>query len=433
MRNMTDVMCLFVLLLIATDEAVKLVSGESILAANRFSGELKTKSGESNSARKLLSDHESDLSDVDAQKAVDCALWGVCGTPGLVLAGLSGAKYHRRRLERRDKRRLKRSVERILQLQRNEQARLQGDFNKNAEELSKLDEQIAVEKSELKASGSNFSAGKDHAKKLVVMLGNTGDGKSTLCNRLNGDETMKCSEPGALFKVNGSARSVTKKVSSALLTFGGDDITVVDTPGMGDSQGKGYDRRHTNEVCQYLRGCGGINAFVLVTGSNPRGSDTKLKLLEGFYDMFNMSFFDRLIIVMTNVESFKAEQFTENDVAEGTREWITEKFPGLKLPMIPVIPIGFDSNPEFYKESLRQLIAAIPGNRIEIDQIKSPLDVLMVKQRGLLKKVREVGGDLQAANNDVQKSETKVREIEQWVEQHKREEQKPRMPNTCWA
>jgi len=154
-------------------------------------------------------------------------------------------------------------------------------------------------------------------------------------------------------------------------------ITVIDTPGFNDSDGD--DRDHINKLCAYLKGCGGINAFVLVrNGTQVRFDMALQRMLTRYHDMFGESFLKRMVIVATHIEFRVAKkQFKQNNQKCITQD-ICKLFGLNENFEIPVIPIGFEGD---HKKSLEALAAAIPADKEEFQHIKSPIDELRNKYK----------------------------------------------------
>merc|ERR1719334_219166 len=151
-------------------------------------------------------------------------------------------------------------------------------------------------------------------------------------------------------ETSGNGKSCTQKNAKIVIQVDGQKVTVVDTPGYGDSLGG--DRDHCNRLCEYLKGCGGINSFVLVrNGAVVRFDMAFQNMLEEYYEMFGQTFFERLIIVATRIESFTKMQYEQNNQESALREDICKHF-NLKDLKIPVIPIGFEK----YNESIEALV-----------------------------------------------------------------------------
>merc|ERR1712087_744190 len=252
----------------------------------------------------------------------------------------------------------------ILIAQLNEK---QSDYEVLRDAVNLLADQIQKEEKEIdefKVERINKSA------KVIILMGRTGGGKSTFSNRLSGDTSVLGDQGPSI--ASASCKSVTQENSKQLITFGDHLIAVVDTPGVGDSYGR--DREHSNRLCAYLKGCGGINAFVVVcNGACPRFDAHFKQMLQQYDLMFGgKAFWERLIIVATRVESYVQKQFRkENLLGEIGVLFNIEDVKS----KIQVIPIGFDG----YEQSLKDFVAAIPADRLEFKQVESPIDELRVE------------------------------------------------------
>jgi len=243
----------------------------------------------------------------------------------------------------------------------------------------------------------------DCSTKIIVTLGMTGGGKSTLCNRLNGDESEFGDEGTA--QTSGNGTSCTQSNSRHHVEIEGHSVTVVDTPGLGDSFGR--DRQHSVKLCEFLRGCGGINAFVLVrNGAQVRFDKHFQNMLRDYHTMFGELFFHRLIIVATRIEDRVLKQYVKYNQEAMLRGDICDMFDLEKLE-IPVIPIGLDG----YKESLISLVEAIPSDKHEFKEIKSPLDDLRTGHAAVLEEEKEMMQQIQAIQSEIAEIDVEIAKL----------------------
>ena len=138
--------------------------------------------------------------------------------------------------------------------------------------------------------------------KTIICIGKTGLGKSTFINRFTGDASDDGDQGPC--KVGDDVKSETSDVSRCLLIKNKVKYCIVDTPGSLDSFGR--DKQHTNNIAEYLRGCGGVNAFLIfVTLAEPRIDSTYTELLQLYANMLkDHKWWDHAIIVATKLDLF---------------------------------------------------------------------------------------------------------------------------------
>eukprot|EP01083_Nonionella_stella_P009475 27288_1 len=238
-------------------------------------------------------------------------------------------------------------------------------------QLNELNTQIANEKQLIITDFDEEH--KDENSKIVILIGNTGDGKSTFGNRLLNDESESADE-GQL-TVGHGADSCTQRLSNPERTqINGVSIAVIDAPGWSDTNMD--DRMHENNLCAYLRGCGGINRFVLVRNASNCRFDANLQnILRRYADMFGDAFWSHLIVILTHVDSGIPErQYARGQKAETLIKRICTQFRLDRNRIdIPVFPVGLDK----YKQTIHQFVECLRNSdKFECDAIKSPLDHL---------------------------------------------------------
>jgi len=243
----------------------------------------------------------------------------------------------------------------------------------------------------------------DRSRKIVVLIGNTGDGKSTVGNRLCHDES-EMAEDGP-FETSDQSQSCTQELCRERTQIDGIQLCVVDAPGWNDSEGK--DRVHANNLCAYLYGSGGINNFILVRNSaNYRFDNNFRMMLERYSNMFGTVFWKHLMVVMTRVESgFAENQFNRGNVAQNMKDHIYESFDlDAEQYDIPVIAMGLDK----YRNAVQSIVDYISEDRFECEKIKSPLNELKEKKATVEQKEGVVQAKVDGLNGQIKEIQDKI-------------------------
>ena len=102
----------------------------------------------------------------------------------------------------------------------------------NHSALMSITKQILLEEADIKEFKIERN---DASTKIIITLGPTGGGKSTLCNRMSGDKSL-LGDKGPC-KTSGDSKSCTQSNAKLVVEIGGHKITIIDTPGIGDSFG----------------------------------------------------------------------------------------------------------------------------------------------------------------------------------------------------
>jgi len=274
----------------------------------------------------------------------------------------------------------------IEQLQSHKQYVITQKLKPKQIELSNLQNQIATEEESIKGMRLERN---DNSKKIIICVGKTGHGKSTFVNRLAGDTSLMA-DKGPCTTSN-SAQSCTKSLQK--INCG--KLCIIDCPGWADSGGA--DRHHSNNLCAFLKGCGGINGIVLVRNATEYRFDADFqKKLKHLANIFGDDLWDNLIIVLTHVEKGIGQtQFIQNNKADEMRREIAKL--SHKNIAYPIIAVGLDN----YKDKLRLFINEIPNGRFICDRIKSPIDSLKARKQTVVDNMSAIQAKVDGIQNQI--------------------------------
>jgi len=125
----------------------------------------------------------------------------------------------------------------------------------------------------------------------LVLVGETGTGKSTLGNSLVGNNSFF--EHGGL-----DAGTVKAKVAEGISELG-DPLKVVDTQGFNDPKGRDFE--HAKQMLSVIRSLGTVNAFLLVVNGMQVRWGEQTKIVLGYIAETFPGFTHNLLVVITRL------------------------------------------------------------------------------------------------------------------------------------
>ena len=202
----------------------------------------------------------------------------------------------------------------------------------------------------------------------LVLIGVTGTGKSLFGNRLAG--IYGDDDADYFFGVSGDIKSFTKNISKLVVLnfYENVNISILDTPGIFDTENE--DIINQNNLIKYLKGSGGINAFLLIL-KKERLSQIIQKMLKQFENNLGNEFWKHLIFIVN---------FWNERDRNGWNQWKSEftqkirnDFNLTDKVIYPLHIIGLNNYGSYKEEIKNELIPNIPKNRLNSDKFISPL------------------------------------------------------------
>eukprot|EP01084_Bolivina_argentea_P310469 537273_1 len=144
-------------------------------------------------------------------------------------------------------------LQQINQLNSQKRYIIAQELNPLITQHSLLDNQIATEEKSIHRMSLERN---DTTKKIIIFIGKTGHGKSSVINRLTGDTSMLANDGPCETSIG------TQSCTQSLQKICTGNLCMIDCPGWADTGGA--DRLNSNNLCTFLKGCGGINAIILV-------------------------------------------------------------------------------------------------------------------------------------------------------------------------
>jgi GTP-binding protein EngB required for normal cell division len=179
--------------------------------------------------------------------------------------------------------------------------------------------------------------------RVVIVLGRTGDGKSSLANML-AQQWDIVDQP--VFAEGASPTAHT----AAPQSVSGGGFTIVDTPGLMDPKGSAHDEANMVEIVKYTKQIGALHGFIVIVNEEvPRLDDGMQNALRLLVDTFGPTMLDHLAIVFTR--SYKPYDAMNKWVNADERSFRTELSRRIDQPVPQLFPLWqVELRPDLWKK-----------------------------------------------------------------------------------
>ena len=180
---------------------------------------------------------------------------------------------------------------------------------------------------------------------------------------------------------------------------------IVDTPGLDDDN----DKCSVEKLCQFLIGCNGINAFILVqNGINNRAKQSFKEKIREFERCFGVKqFWNHLIIVVTHWDLVKPRK--QEDVLCNLKKGMNDDFKESKNYKFPILPIGEGKEFDKWNHSLLQ---RVNKEKSICDDMKFPLNERRIQQKKLQTEEHQCNMDIKALDDKITSNENRKKQLQ---------------------
>ena len=223
---------------------------------------------------------------------------------------------------------------------------------------------------------SEASNSDEYPEPIVVIIGESGVGKSTFCNFLAGYPDGDPQSFGTGIPVDGSSITKLPEIKRAKWRGDGKDFTIVDTPGLSDPDGSDTDREQFRKVLHVLRyDVKKISAIIhVVKGTQTRNSPQMQKNLKLYKFMFGEAMIQNLIVEVTFWDHYHKKEQERNEFTEGRKNIMENLFGNPSITPNVVFAQPNDALPETHRQRIEALYSTFPELQViqdnELEKLK---------------------------------------------------------------
>ena len=219
---------------------------------------------------------------------------------------------------------------------------------------------------------------------VIAVIGETGNGKSTLCNRLFGDESKE-GDKGPFEVSEMDVGTLNVNYRRKWVSIGNNknaNIVIVDTPGLNDGTDNN-NNKYLNNIGDLVKTCHHINAFFIVikySDMSMRYRSTK-RAIKSFEQLLSKQMYQHLILVITRVEGNNPCDNNGYLISKSVSRKITKIKSALFDDVnicnnVELVTIGHND----YKNKVKKLLSMVKNNAFNGKEIVTrPIEILQTQ------------------------------------------------------